>query len=57
MFHMVRPNFTVSGGFGRVRNERSDIGSFLSEKVKRCQMQQYRKNGWQVCELSREESV
>lgn len=25
MFHMARPGFTVSGGFGRVRNERSGI--------------------------------
>lgn len=32
-------------------------GSFMSEKVKLCQMQQYRKNGWQVCELSREETA
>lgn len=29
----------------------------MSEKVKSCQMQQYRKNGWQVCELSREDSA
>lgn len=29
----------------------------MSEKVKGCQMQQYRRNVWQVCELSREDSV
>lgn len=29
VFNMVRPNYTVSGGFGRVRNVRSDTGSFF----------------------------
>lgn len=57
MFHMARPDFTVSGGFGWVRNERSGIRIIYSEKVKLCQMQQYGKNGWQVCDLSREDSA
>lgn len=29
----------------------------MSQKMKLCQIQQYRKNGWQVCELSREDSA
>lgn len=29
----------------------------MSEKVELCQMQQYRKSRWQVCELSREDSA
>lgn len=37
--------------------EESDIESFMYEKVKLCQMQQYRKKGWHMCELRQHTSV